>query len=107
MAATGNAGEVPTFKLVLVGDGGTGALFLFFSFSSSSSSSSSSRLLCDDDDRFSLWGLIKDMNVLDAIERVVCVCYIVCVFSPKEDKRNATTTRPTQTRKLTTKTTTT
>ena len=52
MAATTNAGEVPTFKLVLVGDGGTGALFLFFSFSSSSSSS---RLLCDDDDdRFSL-----------------------------------------------------
>ena len=32
MAATGNAGEVPTFKLVLVGDGGTGALFLFFFF---------------------------------------------------------------------------
>lgn len=31
------------------------------------------------------------VNVLNAIERVVCVVYIVCVFSPKEDKRNATT----------------
>jgi len=50
MAAT--TGEVPTFKLVLVGDGGTGMRFISFLFFQSllSSSSSSVRLLWGDDD---------------------------------------------------------
>ena len=72
MAATpgnANAGEVPTFKLVLVGDGGTGALFLFFSLLSSSSS----RLLCAT--------TMMIVNVLNAIESVVVACVCVSILS--------------------------